>query len=76
MWATLAHQEISCNKLRTLLSTLYVHLTQCTELRSKHIKANFEHLLGMELATDVAVLFLSSVTNEIFVYILCYRYGL
>ena len=61
---------------QALLSSLYVHLTQCIELLSKHPEANFKYLLGMELATDVILLFLSSVTNDIFVYFSYYRCGL
>ena len=52
-WPSLAHQESFCSKPRTLLSSLYVHLTQCADLLSKHLEANFKHLLRMELAVDV-----------------------
>ena len=33
-------------------------------------------LLGMKLTTDVTLLSLSAVDNDIFVYFLCYKYGL
>ena len=65
----LAHQEIFYNKLRTLLSSLYVHLTQCPKLLSKFLEANFKDLLGMELATDVTFLVPSSVNNDLSLYV-------
>ena len=51
------------------MSSLYVHLTQCADLLSKHLEANFKHLLEMELATDAIFLVLSSVNNDVFLYI-------
>ena len=66
---TLAHQEFFCNKPRTLLSSLYVHLTQCAKLLCKHLEANLKHLLGMELATDVIFLVL---LPEIMIYLFIY----
>ena len=66
----LVHQEIFCKKIRSLLGSLYVHLTQCVELLYQHLTANFKHLLGMELATDVVFLGLSSVNNDLFMYLL------
>ena len=57
------------SKQRTLLSYLYVHLTQCAKILSKHLEANFKHLLGMELETDVIFLFLTSVNNDLSVYV-------
>ena len=53
LWPPLAHQESFCCKPRTVLSSLYVHLTQCADLLSKHLEANFKHLLRMELAVHV-----------------------
>ena len=61
--------KMFCNKPRTLLSSLYFHLTQCVKLLSKHLEANFKHLLGMELATDVVFLVLSSEKNDLTIYI-------
>ena len=63
-----AHQEIFCNKPRTLLSSLYVHSTQCVEVLSKYLEANFKHLLEIELAIDAIFLVLSSVNNDLFIY--------
>ena len=65
----LAHQEIFSNKPRTILSSLYAHLIDCVKPLSKHLKANFKHLLGMELATDVIFLVLSPVSNDLFSYV-------
>ena len=58
-----------CNKPRTLLSSLYVHLTQCVELLSKQLEENFKHLLGMELITDVEFLVFSSENNGLTIYV-------
>ena len=58
-----------CNKLRTLLSYIYIHSTQCAKLLSKHLEANFKHLFGMELATHVNFLVLSSVNNDLSLYV-------
>ena len=69
MLAPLAHQEIFFNKPRTLLSPLYVRLIHCVKPPSKHLKANFEHLLGMESATDVIFLVLSPVNNDLFIHV-------
>ena len=65
----ITHPEIFCNKPRTLLSSFYVHLILCVKPLSKHLKANFKHLLGIELATDVIFLVLSPVTNDLFIYV-------
>ena len=62
--------HLFCNKLRTLLSSLYVHLTQCSRLLSKHLESNFTYLFGMELAIDVIFLVLSSVNNDLCIYVL------
>ena len=58
-----------CNKPRTLLNSLCFHLTQCVKLFSKHLEANFKHLLGMELVTDVVFLALSSENNDLTIYV-------
>ena len=50
------------------MSSLYVHLTQCAKLLSKHHEANFKHSLGMELAAVAIFVVLSSV-NNIFIYV-------
>ena len=55
------------NKPRTLLGSLYVHLIHCVKPLSKHLKANFKHLLGMELGTGVIFLVLSQVKNDLFI---------
>ena len=52
-----------------LLSSLYVHFTQSAKLLSKHLEANFKHLLGMELVTDVIFLVLSSASNDLTIYV-------
>ena len=64
-----------CNKLIILLSSLYVQLTQCVELLSKHLEANFKHLRGMELATDSIFLLLLSVNNDLFLYVFATSVG-
>ena len=61
--------KMSCNKPRTLLSSLYFHLTQCVKPVSKHLEANFKHLFGMELVTDVVFLVLSSENNDLTIYV-------
>ena len=71
----LANQEIFCNKPRTLLSSLYVHLTQCVELLSKYLEANFKHLPWKELATDASFLVLSSVNNYLSIYVFATSVG-
>ena len=48
---------------------LYVHLIHCVKLLSKHIDANFKHLRRMGLATDVIFLALSSVNNDLHIYV-------
>ena len=58
-----------------LLSSLSVHLTQCAKLLSKHLEANFKHLLRTELATDVIFLVLSSVNNDLFTYVFATSVG-
>ena len=58
-----------CNKLRTLQSSLHIHLTQFSELLSKHLEADFKHLLGMELATDAIFFVLSSANSDLFTYV-------
>ena len=65
----LAHQKNFYNKLRTLLSSLYVHLIQCPKLLSKHLEVNFKHLLGMELTADVIFLVPSSLKNDLSLYV-------
>ena len=35
----------------------------------------FWNLLGMKLTTDVTLLFFSAVDHDIFVYLLCHKYG-
>ena len=69
-WPHLAHQEIFCNKPRTLLSFIYVHLTQWAKLLPKHLSANFKHLLWIELVTGVIFVVLSSVNNDLSIYVL------
>ena len=61
--------KMFCNKPRTLLSSLYFHLTQYVKLLSKHLEANFKHLLGMELVTDVVFLVVSSENNDLTIYV-------
>ena len=51
------------------MSSLYVHFNQCVKLLSKHLEANFKHLLGMELVTDVVFLVLSSENNDLTIYV-------
>ena len=58
-----------CNKPRTLLNSLCFHSTQCVKLFSKHLEANFKHLLGMELVTDVVFLVVSSENNDLTIYV-------
>ena len=72
---TFSAPRIFCNKLRTLLSSLYVYLTQCAKLLSKQLEANFKHLRGMELATDVIFLVLSSINNDLFIYVVAASVG-
>ena len=67
--------KMFCNKPRTLLSSLYFHLTQCVKLLSKHLEANFKHLLGMELVTDVVFLALSSENNDLTTYVFAIGVG-
>ena len=69
LWLPLAHQEICYNKSKTLLSSPHVNLTQCVELLSKYLAANFKHLFEMELATNGMLLAASSVDNDLFIYV-------
>ena len=69
LWPPYPHLEMFCNKLRTLLSFLYVYSIHCVKLLSKHLEANFKHLLGMEFANDVIFLVLSSVNNDLIIYV-------
>ena len=57
------------SKLRTLLSFLYVYLIYCVKLLSKHLEANLKHLLEIEFAIDVIFLVLSSVNNDLIIYV-------
>ena len=59
--------HLFCNKPKTLLSSLYVHLTQCVKLLSKNLEGDFKYLSGMELAIDIIFLVLSSV-NMIYLF--------
>ena len=61
--------HLFCDKSGTLLSSLYVHLTQCTKLFPKHFEANFKHLFKMELVTDIIFLIISSVNNDSSIYL-------
>ena len=72
---TFSKPKIFCNKPRTLLSSLYVHSTQCVKLLSKHLETNFKHLLGMELVTDVVFLALSSENNDLTTYVFAIGVG-
>ena len=66
---TFSKPKMFCNKPRTLLSSLYFHLTQCIKLLSKHLEANIKHLLGMELVSYVVFLVLSSENNDLTIYV-------
>ena len=66
---TFSKPKMYCNKPRTVLSSLYFHLSQCVKLLSKHLEANFKHLLGMELVTDIIFLVLSSENNDLTIYV-------
>ena len=48
---------------------LYVHLIHRVRLLSKHLEANFKHLHQMGLVTDVIFLVLSSVNNDLHIYV-------
>ena len=61
--------KMFCNKPRTVLSSLYFHLTQYVKLLSKHLEANFKHSLGMELVTDVVFHVLSLKNNDLIIYV-------
>ena len=61
--------KMFCNKPRTLMSSLYFHLTQCVKPVSKHLEVNFKQLFGMELVTDVVFLVLSSENNDLTIYV-------
>ena len=66
---TFSKPKMFCNKPRTVLSCLYFHLTQCFKLLSKHLEANLQHLLGMELVSDIVFLDLSSENNDLNIYV-------
>ena len=66
---TFSKPKMFCNKPRTVLSCLYFHLTQCFKLLSKHLEANLQHLLGMELVPDIVFLDLSSENNDLNIYV-------
>ena len=67
--ATLSTPRILCNKPRLLLKFSCVHLIHCVKLLSKRLEANFKHLRRMGLATDVIFLVLSSVNNDLHIYV-------
>ena len=46
-----------------------MHLIHCVKLLSKHLEANFKHLRGMGLATDVIYLVLLLVNNDLHIYL-------
>ena len=48
---------------------LYVHLIHCVKLLSKHFEANFKHLHRLGLATEVIFMVLSSVNNDLHIYV-------
>ena len=58
-----------CNKPRTLQSFLYVYSIHCVKLLSKHPEANFKYILGMQFAVDVIFLVLSSLNNDLIMYV-------
>ena len=66
---TFSKPKTFCKKTRTLLSSLYVNLTQDVKVLSKHLEANFKHLLGMDLVTDEIFLALSSANNDLTIYV-------
>ena len=53
--------------MTSLASYMYIKVCR-TAFKSKHLDANFKHLLGMKLATDVIFLVLASVNNDLFMY--------
>ena len=57
------------NKPRTLLSFLYVYSIHCIKVLSKHLEANFKHLFGIQFATDVIFLVLSSANSDLIIYV-------
>ena len=71
LWPPLARQKIFCKKPRTLLSSPYLHLTQCAKLLSTHLEANFKNLFVMELATNVVFLLLSSLNKDLCIWYRC-----
>ena len=57
------------NKLRTLLSFLHVYSIHYVKLLSKHLETNLKNSFGMEFATDVIFLLLSSINNDLVIYV-------
>ena len=57
------------NKSRTLLCSLSVYSIHCVQLLSKRLEKNFKHLLRMKFANDVDFRVLSSVNNDLIIYI-------
>ena len=52
-----------------------MHLTRCAKPLSKQLQANFKHLILMELVTDIIFLGLSSVNNDLFIYVFATSVG-
>ena len=48
---------------------IYIYSIHCVKLLFKHLEAIFKHLLGIEFATDVIFLVLSSVSNDLIIYV-------
>ena len=70
----IAHQESVSYKLR-IYWVFYTFKLVC-RTTFETLWERLQNLLGMKLTTDVTLLCLSALYNDIFVYFLCHKYGL
>ena len=54
---------------KCFVTKLYVYSIHCVKLLSKHPEANFKHILGMQFAVDVIFVVLSSLNNDLIIYV-------
>ena len=65
--------DVVCGHLKhtkkCFVTKLYVYSIHCVKLLSKHPEANFKHILGMQFAVDVIFVVLSSLNNDLIIYV-------
>ena len=71
----ITHQESVSFKLWIYWAFFYTFKPAC-RTTFETLWERLQNLLGMKLTTDVTLLCLSALDNDIFVYFLCHKYGL